>query len=194
MKFESTKSLASTSSRSIGAALSENGDKDAPANTLSFIIEEQQKCCDFNIEGGPPQKIADEENYVTLNQLNKQNISYAAEICLVTPIDVETESCSNIGEHPVDICSVSVLEPNLDAPSPTEKKDCAEKLGTNEGIESRIPRLRNLPSKIPVSPAKAAKNTQNGVKDNYKAVRSKIPHNKVSCLCNKTQQSVNNLR
>lgn len=71
-----------------------------------------------------------EENYVTLKQLCteftlneqntardaekaletlKQNIAYAEEICLVTPLDVESENCSNISEHPVDICtSVSV--------------------------------------------------------------------------------------
>lgn len=39
----------------------------------------------------------------------KQNIAYAEEVCLVTPIDVESENCSNMTEHPVDICtSISV--------------------------------------------------------------------------------------
>lgn len=190
VKFESTKSLASTSSRSIGAALSENGDKDVSSHpSLAFIIEEQQqKCFDFNIEGGAPQQpdpypqIIDDENYVMLKQLNKQNISYAAEICLVTPLDVEiTENCSNIGERAVDICSVSVLEPASETLGTNEKKlkeDGLEKSGTEEMgvVESRIPRLRNLPpSKIPVSPTKVARVPQNGVKDSYKVVRSKIP-------------------
>lgn len=196
VKFESTKSLASTSSRSIGAALSENGDKDVSSHpSLAFIIEEQQqKCFDFNIEGGAPQQtdapkqpnpypqIIDDENYVMLKQLNKQNISYAAEICLVTPLDVEiTENCSNIGERAVDICSVSVLEPASETLGTDEmklKEDGLEKSGAEEMgvIESRIPRLRNLPpSKIPVSPTKVARGPQNGVKDNYNVIRSKIP-------------------
>lgn len=158
VKFESTKSLASTSSRSLGGALSENGDREtALQNVLTFIAEQQKfvqmnsRPCslnditkEFNIEA-PPQhiedlkncecdnelclktsveiKTSDNENYVTLKQLcteynmNEQNkeaknkedsipgIAYAEEVCLVTPIDVESENCSNITEHPVDICS-----------------------------------------------------------------------------------------
>lgn len=176
MKFESTKSLASTSSRSLGGALSENGDRETTLQNVLTYIAEQQKyvnnidhskesrpCSvgeitkEFNVEA-PPQaieelKISDfgsdlyisnknnadlkssdsEENYVTLKQLCteftlneqnaakdtekaleelKQNIAYAEEICLVTPLDVEGESCSNITEHPVDICSSVNVELN----------------------------------------------------------------------------------
>lgn len=223
MKFESTKSLASTSSRSLGGALSDNGDREvALQNVLTFIAEQQKyvhcnrdgptRPCsvneitkEFNIEG-PPQEIddiknsgsdyslpksSDNENYVTLKQLCeefglkkekeakdkekeekfvnkvekknengiedanevkscfksesvnitdkgdvklekgdrerersklqtetikevnaeeniKQNIAYAEEVCLVTPLDVESENCSNMSVHPVDICSVNV--------------------------------------------------------------------------------------
>lgn len=251
MKFESTKSLASTSSRSLGGALSENGDRETTLqNVLSFIAEQQKyaQCnrdgptrpCsvneitkEFNIEGPPQQmddiknsdsdyslpKSSDNENYVTLKQLCeefglkdkeskdkdvelknntikengsckvgfkdaskigkdqvndtthmkienvdidrnkidtktiymdkksstmvgnekatterkktdtekkssrqeknkviefnadeniKQNIAYAEEVCLVTPLDVESENCSNMSIQPVDICSVNV--------------------------------------------------------------------------------------
>lgn len=181
VKFESTKSLASTSSRSLGGALSENGDRDAALqNVLTFIAEQQKyvhgregnsRPCsvnevtkEFNIEA-PPQEIDElkicecnnsdnvyisnksnselysknsenDENYVTLKQLctefnlNEQNamkdtdfkkvenlkedvlqtVAYADEICLVTPIDLESENCSNISEHPVDICSSVSVE------------------------------------------------------------------------------------
>ncbi|KAK9727951.1 hypothetical protein QE152_g18903 [Popillia japonica] len=196
VKFESTKSLASTSSRSLGGALSENGDRDAALqNVLTFIAEQQKyvhgsrdttnnttqssRPCsvnevtkEFNIEA-PPQEIdelkicecsnvnntnettstynitnksnnehlfsktTENENYVTLKQLctefnlNEQNammkdtdfkkaenlkedvlqtVAYADEICLVTPIDIESENCSNITEHPVDICSSVSVE------------------------------------------------------------------------------------
>lgn len=45
----------------------------------------------------------------------RQNITYAEEVCLVTPIDIESENCSNISEHPVDICSsVSVELTSMD--------------------------------------------------------------------------------
>ncbi|KAJ8950256.1 hypothetical protein NQ314_007961 [Rhamnusium bicolor] len=155
VKFESTKSLASTSSRSLGGPLSENGDREATLqNVLTFIAEQQKyvnsresttRPCsvneitkEFNIEGPPQQidemkigdsdysipksdsKLNDNENYVTLKQLCeefslkkkknennkenndsiaeciKQNITYAEEVCLVTPIDVESENCSNM--------------------------------------------------------------------------------------------------
>ncbi|XP_072380068.1 uncharacterized protein [Diabrotica undecimpunctata] len=173
VKFESTKSLASTSSRSLGGALSENGDNREATlhNVLTFIAEQQKyvhsrepttRPCsvneltkEFNIEA-PPQHIddiknsdsdysipnsesksSDNENYVTLKQLceeyclkekekeesskssglikeNKElieeNIKHASEICLVTPIDQESENCSNISEHPVDICSSVSVE------------------------------------------------------------------------------------
>nr|CAH7733386.1 unnamed protein product [Callosobruchus chinensis] len=161
VKFESTKSLASTSSRSLGGALSENGDREtALQNVLSFIAEQQKyvnfrdttRPCSVNevakevnvdeVQQKPEEikstdgevikndsKSASEGNYVTLKQLCeefglkekekekdkdredfieeniKQNIAYAEEVCLVTPIDVESENCSNISEHPVDICS-----------------------------------------------------------------------------------------
>lgn len=190
VKFESTKSLASTSSRSLGGALSENSDRETTLHNVLTFIAEQQKYVhcnkdgstrprsvneitkEFNIEG-PPQEIddiknsgsdyslpksSDNENYVTLKQLCeefslkqdkeakdkekveldnskvekdsidkdkeavqrnkekelcaenniKQNIAYAEEVCLVTPLDVETENCSNMSVHPVDICSVNV--------------------------------------------------------------------------------------
>lgn len=180
VKFESTKSLASTSSRSLGGALSDNGDRDAALqNVLTFIAEQQKyvhgieggnsRPCsvndvtkEFNIEA-PPQEIDElkicecntgdvyisnksnselyskndeDENYVTLKQLctefnlNEQNamkdtdfkkvenlkedvlqtVAYADEICMVTPIDLESENCSNISEHPVDICSSVSVE------------------------------------------------------------------------------------
>lgn len=176
VKFESTKSLASTSSRSLGGALSENGDREATLQNVLTYIAEQQKYVN-NIDGGkdsrpcsvgditkefnieaPPQEIEElkigdfgsdlyisnknstdlkssdnDENYVTLKQLCteftlneqnsvkdtekaletlKQNIAYAEEICLVTPLDVESENCSNIAEHPVDICSSVNVELN----------------------------------------------------------------------------------
>nr|CAI5834462.1 unnamed protein product [Callosobruchus analis] len=160
VKFESTKSLASTSSRSLGGALSENGDRETTLqNVLSFIAEQQKyanfrdttRPCSVNevakevivddVQHKPEEikstdtevikndsKSTSDENYVTLKQLCeefglkekeekdkdredfieeniKQNIAYADEVCLVTPIDVESENCSNISEHPVDICS-----------------------------------------------------------------------------------------
>ncbi|VEN47600.1 unnamed protein product [Callosobruchus maculatus] len=161
VKFESTKSLASTSSRSLGGALSENSDREtALQNVLSFIAEQQKyvnfrdttRPCSVNevakehnideVQQKPEEikstdgevikndsKSASDENYVTLKQLCeefglkekekekdkdredfieeniKQKIAYAEEVCLVTPIDVESENCSNISEHPVDICS-----------------------------------------------------------------------------------------
>lgn len=176
VKFESTKSLASTSSRSLGGALSENGDREATLQNVLTYIAEQQKyvnnidsnkdsrpCSvgdvtkEFNIEA-PPQEIEElkisdfgsdlyisnknnvdlkssdnDENYVTLKQLCteftlneqnsakdtekllgdfKQNLAYAEEVCLVTPLDVESENCSNITEHPVDICSSVNVELN----------------------------------------------------------------------------------
>lgn len=176
VKFESTKSLASTSSRSLGGALSENGDRETTLQNVLTYIAEQQKyvsnienskdsrpCSvgevtkEFNIEA-PPQEIEElkisdfgsdfyisnknnaglksgdnDENYVTLKQLCteytlneqnsakdtekalenlKQNIAYAEEICLVTPLDVESENCSNITEQPVDICSSVNVELN----------------------------------------------------------------------------------
>lgn len=170
VKFESTKSLASTSSRSIGGALSENGDRDTALQNVLTFIAEQQKCAqckdrprsvnditkDFNIEA-PPQnledikntgsdysipksdsKLSDNENYVTLKQLceeyeqkekekeaekaenlNENNISdklsYAEEVWEATSLDIESENCSNIGEHPVDICrSVDVELSSID--------------------------------------------------------------------------------
>lgn len=101
MKFESTKSLASTSSRSLGGALSENGDRETALHNVLTFIAEQQKYVHFNRDGptrpcsvnevtkefnieGPPQEIdemknsgsdyslpksSDNENYVTLKQL-----------------------------------------------------------------------------------------------------------------------------
>ncbi|XP_050304279.1 uncharacterized protein LOC126741872 isoform X2 [Anthonomus grandis grandis] len=195
VKFESTKSLASTSSRSIGGALSDNGDRDATLqNVLTFIAEQQKyvQCSkdrprsvndvtkEFNIEGPAHQyceevkttsgtqtegKSNDNENYVTLKQLceefeqkkekhrekhepsdpSEKKISYAEEICVATALDVESENCSNITEHPVDICSSINVELNsLDYQSGVlevseEKKYSKETLlndGSSELIES----------------------------------------------------------
>lgn len=290
MKFESTKSLASTSSRSLGGALSENGDRETTLqNVLTFIAEQQKyvhsiegatRPCsvndvtkEFNIEGPPQQaeelkvttgecgipksdsKLSDNENYVTLKQLCeeftmkgkeegvdsiaesiKQNIAYAEEVCLVTPIDVESENCSNISEHPVDICSsVNVEITSIDYQSgmatDQEKEECEDKslssdnlimtnsdltkssdttysdistnnctseswtssVSTPDTVVSRIPR-RKTPSRIPVSPARAAVNNNNNNNSNKENLqetnipRSKIPHKnnksklKVSCF------------
>lgn len=258
VKFESTKSLASTSSRSLGGALSDTADREtALHNVLTFIAEQQKyvqsnrdgptRPCsvneitkEFNIEG-PPQELndiknsgsdyslsksSDNENYVTLKQLceefglkrekededknkdekdntkaekitvkvesnetdnmkvetncvlNEQNnmlseientklknnsneehnisterdklkafnleadiqknIAYAEEVCLVTPLDVESENCSNMSVHPVDICSVNVEINNsfyqnseLDG---DEKTDCDNLVMTNSDL------------------------------------------------------------
>ncbi|CAH1112727.1 unnamed protein product, partial [Psylliodes chrysocephalus] len=174
VKFESTKSLASTSSRSLGGCLSDTGDRETTLqNVLTFIAEQQKyvhyrepttRPCsanehtkDFNIEG-PPQHLddiknsdsdysipkSDNENYVTLKQLCeeyclkekekeeivkdnrdiKENIKHAEEVCLVTPIDLESENCSNITEQPVDICSSVSVEITS-----TEYQSCVSKTG-----------------------------------------------------------------
>lgn len=39
-------------------------------------------------------------------------LSYAEEICEATPLDIEGEICSNISDHPVDICSSVNVELN----------------------------------------------------------------------------------
>ncbi|XP_068899256.1 uncharacterized protein [Tenebrio molitor] len=246
VKFESTKSLASTSSRSLGGALSENGDHRETTlhNVLNFIAEQQKyvasreqkesaRPCsvndltkEFNIEG-PPQRLgdvkicdsdvclnksADNENYVTLKQLCeeytmneqnslkaapaeelKQNIAYADEVCLVTPLDVESENCSNMSERPVDICSsVSVelasTEYQSGAPEVTDESftkstssdvsatnNCTSEsltssVSTPETVVSKIPRRKHN-SKIPVSPAK-----KNDANQETKIPKSKIPH------------------
>lgn len=267
VKFESTKSLASTSSRSLGGALSENGDREAALQSVLTFIAEQQKCVhakdsrpcsisdatkEFNIEAPPPsQHIEDlkncerdneesynsnkkteykatngeDENYVTLKQLcaefnlNEQNtikedkvkedvkmreeetmpgLAYAEEVCLVTPIDVESENCSNIGVHPVDICSSVGVEltssdyqqqqeqqgdpteensvgDNLSSRSTTTTITTSESLtssvGTPDTVVSKIPRRKNFPSKIPVSPAKI----KNQPETSSKIPKSKIP-------------------
>lgn len=90
VKFESTKSLASTSSRSLGGALSENGEREAALqNVLTFIAEQQKyanyrdntRPCsvneitkEFNVEG-PPQipeeiKISDSEYSITKSDIS----------------------------------------------------------------------------------------------------------------------------
>lgn len=266
VKFESTKSLASTSSRSLGGAISENGDREATLQNVLTYIAEQQKyvtTCEgkesrppssisentkeFNIEGPPLQtddiKIcdsdisdnmtlsltkksvgSDNENYVTLKQLcdeftlNEQNLSkemdsvnqkylkqtiaYAEEICLVTPLDVESESCSNMAEQPVDICSsvnvelnsatdynrCSTLEGNISCDlttsfssdliksSDTTVESLTSSISTPDTIVSRIPRRKYTPSKIaPVSPVKQT--TQNAItSEPSRLPKSKILH------------------
>ncbi|XP_063922150.1 uncharacterized protein LOC135136678 isoform X3 [Zophobas morio] len=238
VKFESTKSLASTSSRSLGGALSENGDHRETTlhNVLNFIAEQQKyvasrdqkespRPCsasditkDFNIEG-PPQHVGDvkicdsdaclnksidDENYVTFKQLCseytmnehnlelKQNIAYADEVCLVTPLDVESENCSNMTERPVDICSSVNVEiasteyqSGVLSETPVDESFTNSDVSTNnctsdsvtssvstpETIVSKIPR-RKQNSKIPLSPAK--KSDSGGPET--KIPKSKIPH------------------
>lgn len=288
VKFESTKSLASTSSRSLGGALSENGDREmALQNVLTFIAEQQKyvhaqeekqsRPCsvnditnEFNVEA-PPQhiqdfkicecmdntdklnvKLSENENYVTLKQLaneltlNEQNcikdahctnvkngaesyptISYAEEVCLVTPLDVESENCSNIGEHPVDICSSVSVELSLldfngvsdtqtnnesdnnkqsmnqsdisdsacsdliksgdtfsSETSTTSNNNMSESLpssvSTPETVVSKIPRLKQTASKIPISPNKSLKNDQNktNAQDAPKLPKNKLQYKK----------------
>lgn len=251
VKFESTKSLASTSSRSLGGALSENGDREAALQSVLTFIAEQQKyvhakesrpCSidditkEFNIEA-PPQHIEDlkncecenelfgnktefkatngeDENYVTLKQLctefnlNEQNvaikvekvqedvkmreetipgIAYAEEVCMVTPIDIESENCSNISEHPVDICSSVNVEltstdyqqgilseknfaDNLSSRSTTMSESLTSSISTPDTVVSKIPRRKNFPSKIPISPAKSKNQPETS-----KIPKSKIP-------------------
>lgn len=53
-------------------------------------------------------KIVKEKSSKTEDDSIKQHIAYAEEVCLVTPLDVESENCSNMSVHPVDICSVNV--------------------------------------------------------------------------------------
>ncbi|XP_049824020.1 uncharacterized protein LOC109604720 isoform X3 [Aethina tumida] len=248
VKFESTKSLASTSSRSLVGTLSENGDREATLqNVLSFIAEQTKQelksrpCSsnditkEFNIEG-PAQifgemKISDSEysipksdskssnneNYVTLKQLCeefthkkeetvnetiKQNITYAEEICLVTPLDVESENCSNIGEHPVDICSsVNVELSNVDYQEGvtceddkvstalttsdvcdtysdlslnTTSESMTSSVSTPDTIVSKIPRRKTNVSRIPVSPSRINHNKENVQESNIP--KSKVQH------------------
>ncbi|XP_057653435.1 uncharacterized protein LOC130892214 isoform X3 [Diorhabda carinulata] len=255
VKFESTKSLASTSSRSLGGALSENGDNREATlqNVLTFIAEQQKyvhyrepttRPCsvnettkEFNVEAPlrhedidnsvtkSESKSSDNENYVTLKQLceeyclkekekeenvkdNKkvieENLKHANEVCLVTPIDQESENCSNISVHPVDICSSEIttatdyqssvlkdkeksdsLISDLTKSSDTTFSDIStnncesltSSVSTPDTIVSKIPRRRRTVSKIPVSPAKVitVNNNKNKEKDT-KIPKSKIPH------------------
>lgn len=305
MKFESTKSLASTSSRSLGGALSENGDREAALqNVLTFIAEQQKyvqidsRPCslhditkEFNIEA-PPQHIedlrncecdnselclktsvdikskpGDNENYVTLKQLCTEynsmheqkrdetcredhikddkakeekcrdgksreanedekartmpGIAYAEEVCLVTPIDVESENCSNISEHPVDICSSvnvelsstdyqqvvlgdgeqaksgdqSDLSDNNLSQSNTMSESLTSTLSTSDTVVSKIPRRVNYASKIPVSPAKiGSKGVAKPTKRNQSPETSKIPKSKMSYKNSKIAKPKNNAK
>ncbi|XP_017777107.1 PREDICTED: uncharacterized protein LOC108563059, partial [Nicrophorus vespilloides] len=185
VKFESTKSLASSSSRSLGGggcgggALSENGEREtALQNVLTFIAEQQKytretkpmeavATKEFNIEAPPPQAVDDIK--VTCD-VQQPKIAYADEVCLVTPIDIiESESCSMLSEHPVDICSSINVE--LSSTEYQKDSELSESLtssvSTPETIVSKIPRRKS--SKIPISPAKSLK--QGGAKG-----ASRIPH------------------
>ncbi|XP_044264437.1 uncharacterized protein LOC123011170 isoform X2 [Tribolium madens] len=146
VKFESTKSLASTSSNC-----------DTFHNVLNLKMADPTK--DFSIEG------PGDENYVTLKQLceeyakkDEQNIAYADEVCLVTPIDVEiSENCSNMAALPVDICTSvtsSVITDSSDVSTST--------------IISKIPR-RKRDSKLVVAPSIPKKT------DELPKPKSKIP-------------------
>lgn len=203
MKFESTKSLASTSSRSLGGALSENGDREATLQNVLTYIAEQQKYMsarstncpgdnntrEFNIEA-PPQQIEEintpeksrDENYVTLKQLCdeygfcnepketnplKQNIAYAEEVCLVTPLDLETENCSNMTEHPVDICAsvVSPEYPEMTSSDLTKSGNSESQTSSSDTVVSRIPRRKPSAPLAPSTP-----------KSTTKPTKSRIPH------------------
>ncbi|XP_022918173.1 putative leucine-rich repeat-containing protein DDB_G0290503 isoform X2 [Onthophagus taurus] len=250
VKFESTKSLASTSSRSLGGALSEAGDRDtALQNVLTFIAEQQKYVTqqrdnssttvseitkEFNIEAPPQErdeikldcdyisnkssstnselsKISDEENVITVECKNEQNLNpidveikdvmYAEEICLVTPIDIESENCSNLSEQPVDICSSvsveimgrekneefndliendssSLNELINDLTNSDTTNNMSESMtssnSTPDTVISKIPRRKYLPSKIPVSPAKNVESNSNKIKSKIPAKNSKI--------------------
>ncbi|CAH0555703.1 unnamed protein product [Brassicogethes aeneus] len=248
VKFESTKSLASTSSRSLAGTLSENGDREAHLqNVLSLKSLKSRPCSsvditkEFNIEG-PAQlqgdlKISDSEysipksdskgsddneNYVTLKQLCeefsmkreredgiaesiKQNIAYAEEICIVTPLDVETETCSMITERPVDICSSvsvelsSLEEQELQSPVEESQNDdlndsavlttsdisdqslnntsesLTSSVSTPDTVVSKIPRRKLTPSRIPISPSRNVQTNHN--KENL--IDSNVPKMKM---------------
>ncbi|KAL3269674.1 hypothetical protein HHI36_008734 [Cryptolaemus montrouzieri] len=188
VKFESTKSLASTSSRSVQG---DNPDREATLqNVLTFLAEQQKyvhskerdsrPCSAGEIitkefpetPNSPPDNSKNcdsdlkndfrDENYVTLKQLCeeaslneqnlkekretddilldiKQNIAYAHEVCLVTPLDVESENCSNICDHPVDICSVNVeLTCDQDAVNVESDTRNNEDNKINESLESDL--------------------------------------------------------
>ncbi|CAG9862014.1 unnamed protein product [Phyllotreta striolata] len=237
VKFESTKSLASTSSRSLGGAgaASDNGDRDAVAfqNVLTFIAEQQKYANAEPRNAGEPAKEAeaappppqgdgeprsgDNENYVTLKQLCeeyclkekqetsiRESIKHAEEVCLVTPIDLESENCSNITERPVDICSsvnveisstdyqICLLKDADDAKEASRGggggagESMTSSVGTAETVVSKIPKRKAYQSRIPVSPARIIANNNNNnqtnnnnnkenVKDT-KIPKSKIPH------------------
>ncbi|XP_066246807.1 uncharacterized protein [Euwallacea similis] len=230
VKFESTKSLASTSSRSVGGALSENGDRDATLqNVLTFLAEQQKyaHCKDrprsvtdvtkeFNIEG-PPQRLeeikntdsnyslpkseskcSDNENYVTLKQLCEEfelkekerekceisdKLSYAEEICVATQLDVESENCSNISDHPVDICSSvnvelnsldyqsSVLDPDVvsDQNSPLVVNSDNVALNTSDVIQ---------PTESSISGVNCASESRSSIVSTPDTIVSKIPRRK----------------
>lgn len=162
-------------------------------------------------------KSSDNENYVTLKQLCeefthkkeetvnetiKQNITYAEEICLVTPLDVESENCSNIGEHPVDICSsVNVELSNVDYQEGviceddkvstalttsdvcdtysdlslnTTSESMTSSVSTPDTIVSKIPRRKTNVSRIPVSPSRINHNKENVQESNIP--KSKVQH------------------
>lgn len=180
-------------------------------------------------------KQSDNENYVTLKQLcteynmtNGQNnimkkdekmkeeifnkeepimpgIAYAEEVCLVTPIDLESENCSNISEHPVDICSsinvelsstdyqqIVLTDTNCDknceqsdsnlsdnlSQNNTMSESLTSSISTQETIISKIPRRANYTSKIPVSPAKI--NTKVNNVNNVKSIKKRNQSPEVS--------------
>lgn len=210
VKFESTKSLASTSSRSMGGALSENGDRETQLQSVLTFIAEQQKFVNMketrDCNSMPPltevtkditieeyhsaeivndlkscdnttfSKITDEENYVSFRQLCqeqafneqnlkeqqnenkfdiKQNITYAHEICLVTPLDIEGEACSNINEQPVEICSAVEIE-TITSSNNSSMEEIEDDINSssntvvnkliNESIDSDLTKLSDMTS------------------------------------------------
>lgn len=255
VKFESTKSLASTSSRSVQG---ENADREMTLQNVLTLLAEQQKyvhskekdsrpCSaneiitkDFvdapvlhsddskNSESHLRNEFRD-ENYVTLKQLCeeasmneqnlkdkretedisldiKQNIAYANEVCLVTPIDVESENCSNICDQPVDICSVNIeltsdypnddmnesdtklnqdnnkinesLESDLTKSSDTTSSDISVNNGS-ESLTSSVSTPETIISKIPRRKLTSSKIPVSPSKTVYSNNETKIPKIKV---------------
>lgn len=77
-------------------------------------------------------ELVKEKSLKTEDDSIKQHIAYAEEVCLVTPLDVESENCSNMSVHPVDICSVNV-EINTSFYQNSERGDlCDDVAGENE--------------------------------------------------------------
>lgn len=186
VKFESTKSLASISSKSdrVKTCFNENDRDQALQNVLTFIAEQQIYCNnrdehdsrpnsslqeqkDFNIEA-PPQEINEvefndlvrekDENYVSLKQLCSE---------MVQKIDVDTCQSS----EPVKIESQSVLSDKSESLTQSSCSAMSESQtssnSTTETIISRIPRRTSTPIKSSPKKSPATKHP----------IKTKIPSN-----------------